>query len=347
MSGRRFLERAWECALACGDFLEEVGDDVACGAAFDAGGVVEDEAVAEDGVGDGLDVFEACVDAVVEEGAGFDGGGHAECGAGAGSEFDACGGGGLARVGGVDEASDVVSDDVGEEDAAGEGEEAGEFRGFHDLGDGGFDAEFAVADDAFEGGGVVAEDFEFEEEAVDLGFRERVGAFEFDGVLGGEDEEGVWEVVASAEDGDASFLHGFEESALGFGARSVDFVGEDEVGEDGAGLEDEGAAFGGFAEDWVAGDVAWEEIGGELDATGGEAEGLGETFDEFGFAEAGEALEEKVAAGEETSEGEGDQFFFAEEDGFEGAAQPRQRFCGGGDIGFARIVGTGGAHWRV
>jgi hypothetical protein len=103
----------------------------------------------------------------------------------------------------------------------------------------------------------------------------------------------------------------------------------------------------GFAEDWVAGDVAGEEVGGELDAAGGEAEGFGETFDEFGFAEAWEALEEEVAAGEETSEGEADQFFFAEEDGFEGATQPRQRFCGGGDIGFARIVGTGGAHWCV
>ncbi len=347
MSGRGFLERAWECALASGDFLEEFGDDVTSGAAFDASGVVEDEAVAEDGVGDGLDVFEAGVDAVVEEGAGFDGGGHAEGGAGAGSEFDACGGGGLARVGGVDETSDVVSDDVGEEDAAGEGEEGGEFRGVHDWGDGGFDAEFAVADDAFEGGGVVAEDFEFEEEAVDLGFWERVGAFEFDWVLGGEDEEGIGEVVAGAEDGDAAFLHGFEEGALGFGARSVDFVGEDEVGEDGAWLEDEGAAFWGFAEDWVAGDIAGEEVWGELDAAGGEAEGFGETFDEFGFAEAREALEEKVAAGEETGEGEGDQFFFTEEDGFEGAAQPRQRFCGGGDIGFARIVWTGGAHWRV
>ena len=55
MSGRRFLERAWECALAGGDFLEEVGDDVAGGTAFDAGGVVEDEAVAEDGVGVAMD----------------------------------------------------------------------------------------------------------------------------------------------------------------------------------------------------------------------------------------------------------------------------------------------------
>jgi hypothetical protein len=190
-------------------------------------------------------------------------------------------------MGGVDEASDVVSDDVGEEDAAGECEEACEFCGVHDWGDGGFDAEFAVADDAFEGGGVVAEDFEFEEEAVDLGFGERVGAFEFDWVLSGEDEEGIGEVVAGAEDGDAAFLHGFEEGALGFGAGAVDFVGEDEVGEDGAWLEDEGAAFGGFAEDWVAGDVAGEEVWGELDAAGGEAEGFGEAFDEFGLPRPG------------------------------------------------------------
>ena len=51
------------------------------------------------------------------------------------------------------------------------------------------DAEFAVVDDALQGGDVVAGDLELEEEAVELGLGQRVGALEFDRVLGGEDEE--------------------------------------------------------------------------------------------------------------------------------------------------------------
>jgi len=53
------------------------------------------------------------------------------------------------------------------------------------------DADFAQADDFFQNGDVVAQDLELEEEAVELGFGQRVGAFEFDGVLGGQNKEGA------------------------------------------------------------------------------------------------------------------------------------------------------------
>ena len=62
------------------------------------------------------------------------------------------------------------------------------FRGHHRI-DLWLGAEFAVGNDALQGGHVVAGDFEFEQEAVELGFGQRVGAFEFDRVLGGEHEE--------------------------------------------------------------------------------------------------------------------------------------------------------------
>ncbi len=145
-------------------------------------------------------------------------------------------------------------------------EEGVEGFGGNDGGDCGFRAEFAVVDDALECIDAVAGDFEFEEEAVELGFREGVGAFEFDGVLCGEDEEGGGKVVGLAEDCDAALLHGFEEGGLSFGGGAVDFVSEDDVCEEGTGLKNEFAATVDFLENRVSGDVPREEVRGELDA---------------------------------------------------------------------------------
>jgi hypothetical protein len=103
--------------------------------------------------------------------------------------------------------------------------------------------------------------------------------------------------VGLAINGDAAFLHDFEEGGLGFGGGAVDFVGEEELGEDGALADAE--LLGGEVEEGVAGDVRGHQIGGELDAAEGAAEGAGESEDEVGFAEAGFAFEEDVAAGEE------------------------------------------------
>jgi hypothetical protein len=109
--------------------------------------------------------------------------------------------------------------------------------------------------------------------------------------------------------GDAAFLHDFEEGGLGFGRGAVDFVGEQELSEDGA-LTD-ADLLGGEVEEGVAGDVGGHQVGGELDAAEGAAEGSGEGEDEVGFAEAGFAFEEDVAAGEEGGEDLMDDFFLA------------------------------------
>jgi hypothetical protein len=77
-----------------------------------------------------------------------------------------------------------------------------------------------------------------------------------------------------AHDGDTALLHGFEEGGLSLGGSAVDFVCEDEVGEKGAGLEDEAATSVGLLEHGIACDVAREEVGSELDAFGIEPEGF-------------------------------------------------------------------------
>ena len=75
-------------------------------------------------------------------------------------------------------------------------------------------------------------DFQLEHEAVNLRFGQRIGAFLLDGILRGEHEERFFELEGLFADGDLFFLHGFEQRALHLGGRAVDFVGQDEVGED-------------------------------------------------------------------------------------------------------------------
>src|SRR5690606_39965042 len=51
-------------------------------------------------------------------------------------------------------------------------------------------------------------DRQLEEEAVELGLGQRVGALVLDGVLGRGHQEGVGERAGGAVDGDLAFLHG-------------------------------------------------------------------------------------------------------------------------------------------
>ena len=111
-----------------GDLLEQLGDHVVGGEPLDAGVVVEDDAVAQHGGRDELDVLEAGVGALGHQGAGLGGGGQGERGPRAGAVLDALGGARLAGVGGIDEAGDVVADHLGQVDAA--DQRAGPRRGW-------------------------------------------------------------------------------------------------------------------------------------------------------------------------------------------------------------------------
>ena len=80
-------------------------------------------------------------------------------------------------------------------------------------------------------------DDQLEHEAVELRLGKRVGPFLFDGILGRHDEERLLEPVDHAADGDGVFLHRFQERGLRFGRRAVDFVGQDDLREDGPALK--------------------------------------------------------------------------------------------------------------
>ena len=79
-------------------------------------------------------------------------------------------------------------------------------------------------------------DVQLEHEAVELRLGKLVGAFLVERVLRGEHQERVGQRIGRVADGDLALLHGFEQGALHLGRGAVDFVGEDEVGEERAAL---------------------------------------------------------------------------------------------------------------
>jgi hypothetical protein len=101
-------------------------------------------------------------------------------------------------------------------------------------------------------------------EAVDLRFRQRVGALGLDRVLRGHHQEGAGHLVALARDRDLPLLHHFEQRALHLGGGAVDLVGQQQVGEHRA--QRGGELAGLLVVDPGAHQVRRHEVGRELDA---------------------------------------------------------------------------------
>ncbi len=75
-------------------------------------------------------------------------------------------------------------------------------------------------------------DDDVEHEAIELRFRQRIGAFELDRVLRREHVERLLELIGAPLDRDAVLLHRLEQRRLRLRRRAVDLVGEHDVGED-------------------------------------------------------------------------------------------------------------------
>ncbi len=157
-------------------------------------------------------------------------------------------------------------------------------------------------------------ELEPDEEAIELGFRQREGALVLDRVLGGHDEERVGQLVGRPVDGDLALLHRLEECGLGLWRRAVDLVGEDDLAHHRAGPELERVAL--LVEDRDAGDVGRQEVRGELDAPEAAAERTREGLREDGLAGPGNVFDEDVPAAEERDDRELDLVVLAEDDPF-------------------------------
>ena len=163
---------------------------------------------------------------------------------------------------------------------------------------------------------------QLEQEPVELGLGQRVGALHLDRVLGGQHEERLGQRVGGAAGGDAALLHRFEQRGLRLGRGAVDLVGEHQVGEERPGLELERArAVGGVAQDAGAGDVGRHQVGRELDAAERQIERLAEGAHQQRLAQAGDAFQQRVAAGEQAGQDAAHDFGLADDD----AGRPRPR----------------------
>ena len=78
------------------------------------------------------------------------------------------------------------------------------------------------------------------EEPIQLGLRERISSFHFDGILRGHHQKWQLEFVGCGATGDRALLHGFKQRGLRLGRGAVDLVGEHQIREDRARLEAQG-----------------------------------------------------------------------------------------------------------
>ena len=147
-------------------------------------------------------------------------------------------------------------------------------------------------------------------EAVELRFGEPVGAGLLDGVLRSQHEEGHADLTGDAVDRDAALLHDLEKGGLRLRARPVDLVGEHDVREDRPGVELEGPLLLVVHAD--AGDVARQQVGGELDARVRALHRLRHRARQRRLARAGDVLQQHVAVAQHRGEDEFDDVALAE-----------------------------------
>ena len=162
--------------------------------------------------------------------------------------------------------------------------------------------------------GVVHADVE--QEPVELRFGQRVRALLFQGVLRRQHEKGSGQQVGAATGADVPLLHGFEHRGLRLRRRPVDFVRQNQVGEDRTGQEAIGPLPGlrVFLDDLGTGDVAGHQVGCELDAFEGQMQRLGQRADQQGFCQPGHAFEQGVTSGEHRHQHLFDDLVLADDD---------------------------------
>ena len=166
------------------------------------------------------------------------------------------------------------------------------------------------------------------QKAIELRFRQRIGAVMFDGILRGDDQKRLRQRMRFAVDGDLRFVHGFKQRGLRARRGAVDFVGEHDVGEKRAGTEFKFARFGLIDAD--AQHITRQQIGSELHALKAAVKRFGERLGQGGFANAGNVFDEQMAAGEKRDQRELNGFFLAVNGAGDGALQLRDDLRGSG-----------------
>ena len=155
-----------------------------------------------------------------------------------------------------------------------------------------------------------------EHKTIQLGFGKRIGPFHLDWVLSGDNKKWRRQTIRLPTNGDFAFLHRLEQRRLGFGWRSIDFVGQQKVRKDGPFHELHSVPPGVliFLEHVGAGDVRRHQVGGELNSSKLHVERPGKRAAHERFTQTGNAKQKHVPAAKQTRQQPVDDFTLANDD---------------------------------
>ena len=133
-----------------------------------------------------------------------------------------------------------------------------------------------------------------------------------DRILRGDHQKRLRQRIGVRVHRDLAFVHGLEQRRLRLRRGAVDFVGQQNVGEDRAALEFELLLGGGV--DRNAQHVGRQHVAGELHALKTAIESARQRLAKRGLAHAGNAFDQQVSAGQHGNQGEADDFVLAADD---------------------------------
>src|SRR2546428_6177477 len=143
-------------------------------------------------------------------------------------------------------------------------------------------------------------DVNLQQEPIDLGFRERIGALVLDRILRGDHEERPVQRERLALQGRLPFLHRLEQGGLGLRRSAVDLVREEDVREDGTPSKDE---FAGLAVEHVRPrDIRRQQVRRKLDAAEREAQARRERLRDQGLRQPRDVFDQEMAVAEDRPE---------------------------------------------
>jgi len=150
------------------------------------------------------------------------------------------------------------------------------------------------------------------EESVELRFRKREGAMIFRRVLSGDDHKRLLKGIGLVVDGDLGFAHRFEEAALSLWRGAVDFVGQDDVGKQGARHELKRLFLA--IEHGNADDIGGQQVTGELNPLEGAIQRAREAMGQRGLPDTGDVLDQEMAACQQADDRHLDHLWFPFDD---------------------------------
>ena len=248
---------------------------------------------------------------------------------------------------GADQRQDRLDDAFADRDAAHQALRRHQLGDIHRrprpvLGDaGGRDQHFAL------GLAVGIIDVDLQQEPVELGLGQRIGAFLLQRVLGRQHMKRPRQRMILAGDRDPAFLHRLQQRRLGARARPVDLVRHQQLAEHRPRDKAERAPSAlAFLEHFGAQNIGRHQVGRALNALVVQPEDGAQSLDQPGLGQAGHPDQQCMAAAQQGDQGLLDNLLLAKDDfadpGAHQAEAPPQRLDFGNEIGGGGVYRCGG-----